>query len=252
MTSLLNADDAQPTTFWRRQFSFERTTHQVIFDAVFGIAFPIVCFYYDPGFIRGEFASSLPKLSIFIYGVSALQIIAMVVWLTVGHRSTVASMLLSGCFLSGATLSISIGIAILPFTLIGIFFLIGLLGFVPFLTGFVYLRNGVRALHRGFAGTDRLLRAGAVVFALLVLGFPAALQWQVSLIFNSSMNEILASDSSDDAIRRMKLIKPFVESDNIALRYAQESDSDRRRRLARAYREITGRDLEERISILED
>lgn len=45
--------------FWVRQFGAYSRPSQFIFDVVFGILMPLLCFYLDPGIIRGNFSTPL-------------------------------------------------------------------------------------------------------------------------------------------------------------------------------------------------
>jgi len=42
-------------SFWRRQFGEDRTDAQQVFDVVFGLIAPILCFYFDPIVFKGSF-----------------------------------------------------------------------------------------------------------------------------------------------------------------------------------------------------
>jgi len=52
--------------FWSRQFDASPTSGQVAFDVVFGLLMPLLCFYLDPGIVRGGFSTPLGELNIFI------------------------------------------------------------------------------------------------------------------------------------------------------------------------------------------
>jgi len=256
MYSILNPDasDLKPS-FWQRQFSVPSTLPQTTFDVVFGIVMPVICFYLDPGIVQGPLSYYLPGASVFIYPFSFLAILTLALWLVFGRRVKSSSGVFGGILLSGAICSFIIGVAILPLTLIAIFWLIGLLGFVPLLTAFVYLRNGVRAVNRGNSLLRKTpLAASIILSALLVTGLPAFARWKVTRIIAQSMNEMVSENASDAeaAIERVRYFRPLIDKDSIARRYELESDKGRKERLARAYKQITGEDIETRLAILND
>lgn len=70
----------------------------------------------------------------------------MMAWLIWGNRLRWLSGVLAGLFLVSGAVALTIGIVIFPYSLFGLIFLIGALGFTPLFTGIVYLRNGLRAV----------------------------------------------------------------------------------------------------------
>lgn len=72
--------------FWRRQFTSEVTRPQVIFDIVFGIVGPILCFAFDPIVFRGSFGDRplFGDYKIYVYLFSGLEIMILSLWLLAG------------------------------------------------------------------------------------------------------------------------------------------------------------------------
>lgn len=241
--------------FWARQLSGPRTPGQLVFDFVFGIVMPVFCFYLDPGIVRAGLFSPVGELSLFIYAFSGLAIIALFVWLVFGHRMGSLGTIFGGVLVAGAIVSTSIGVLILPLTLIGILVVIGLLGFVPFITGFVYLRNALRAINYSGASASRLPRFAIVVFsAVIAIALPGVAQWKVNDIAKQSTAEILDQNtqSIDAPVARIKRLRLVVDTDRFVREYEKESSPARKERLGRAYKEITGEEIERRLSILND
>lgn len=162
--------------FWQRQFDDAPTPAQRLFDVLFGIAMPIVCFVFDPlvfrdGFDHGD-GGLFHSLQFYAYTIGALEMIALCAWLLSAGRAGRRPAALAGMLFAGALFSFFIGLVILPFSVVGLLFLVGALGFVPFLTGFVYLRNGWRAAGAvGRAGTG----SPGLAAAALACGFVFAL-----------------------------------------------------------------------------
>jgi hypothetical protein len=249
--------------FWRRQFNADPTGRQIIFDVIFGILMPLLCFYFDPGILSRESLGitrgPIPVFSgrtFFIYAFSALAILALIVWMGLHNRATPSVRAgLGGVLLAGAVLSFAIGVVILPLTILGILFVIGILGLIPFFTGFVYLRNGVRASGIASPEAYRTPRVAiAVVVALIALGLPGIAQWKINSSVKESLAQILDpnTESIDAPLARIKRFHSFVDTDRILHQYESETNPARQERLGRAYKEITGEDIETRLTILRD
>ncbi len=245
--------------FWRRQFAKEATRAQTIFDCIVGLALPYVCLYFDPIVFRGGIGGGavLGKFQLFAYAVIVLETLTLGMWLTVA-RSEAWARGVGGVLMAGGLFSLVVGILILPFSLIGLMFGIGVMGFIPFLTALVYLRNGLRAFKR----SDEFMDLGALFAPLMlgaafVLGTPAMIQWGVSEVISHSINDVLkgAPQQAATATNRLRLanwIATDVNFDSIVLAYEHETEPSRRMRLAQAYKDITGNDIERRLRILAD
>jgi hypothetical protein len=168
--------------FFERQFSLAPTYGQTKFDWYFGVALPIVCIAADPVVFRsgGFFTPVLENggrallgdYKIFCYALSSLSIMAMAAWLLWGQKLGELRPFLAGLFLVAGAISTLVGLVLFPFSLIGSIVLIGLLGFTPLFSGFVFLRNAVRAID---GATDDLPKAYvfravtlAALYALIV------------------------------------------------------------------------------------
>jgi hypothetical protein len=168
--------------FWQRQFDDAPTTAQRRFDVVFGIVMPVLCFVFDPIVFRSGFeydGGLYPQVQFYAYTISALEMVALCAWLCAAGRAGRQPAALAGMLFGGAVFAFCVGMAILPYSVLGLIVLLGALGFVPFLTAFVYLRNGWRAAGAvGLAGKGSPWLAAAA-FALgfvFALGTPAVAQ----------------------------------------------------------------------------
>ena len=181
------------SSFWLRQFSGKSTTQQVVFDIVFGIVLPLVCVVFDPIVFRG--AGGLPWLlsnSIAAYVGIGIGIVSLLVWLSTHLPAKV----LTGALAASAVFSFGLGVLLLPLSLMGLFILIGALGFIPFVTSFVFFRNTVRAI--ACARTKQRHRNWIVVACFsfaLALTAPAFAQFWVKRDVASAMEQLLANDS---------------------------------------------------------
>lgn len=245
--------------FWRRQFAKESTRGQVIFDGIVGLALPSLCLFFDPIVFRSGMVDKpiLGKFQLFAYAVIILETLAMVAWLTCA-RSQVWASALGAVMLTGAFFSFVVGFVILPFSLLGLMFLIGVLGFIPFLTAFVFLRNGLRALKStGEYFNLTALFAPLVLGAAFALGAPAAIQWSVASVISSSLNDVIngtpqQAATATNRLRLASLIATDDKFDALITAYGDETDNSRRVRLAQAYRDITGDEIVFRREMLAD
>lgn len=147
----------QRSGFWERQFELVPTRAQDTFDAIFGVIVPVLCFMADPVVFQSRIGEPpwLEQYQLVAYVISTIEMGLFLVWRTFRKQVSGLSPIFAGVFFGGAAFSAVIGLAILPVTLIGLLvFLIGIFGFVPFVTAFVYLRTGSRAMRSsGLANT---------------------------------------------------------------------------------------------------
>lgn len=256
-------DDAAtyPTpSFVERQFDSAPTSEQTIFDIILGIFLPVLCFYFDPGIMHGNVqgisvAAPLAHNQVAIYSLSGLAIVMLAVWLGLGSRLKHANGAVGVALLTGALLSFAIGIVIFPLTLMGLVIGIGVLGFVPFITAFVYLRNGFRAIEQAKAQMPRLsLVASLLLGAGLIIGIPLAAQWKTSQVVSESMAVILQGDdqaATDRAINRLQYLKWLVDKNQIFQAHQQTTDIDQKKRLARLYAAIADETVEQRLMMMQ-
>lgn len=257
MNSILahNAGLEDRTGFWARHAGSKPTSGQVVFDVVFGILMPLFCFYADPGIVRGGFSTPIGEVSLFLYAFSGLAIITLAFWLVFGHRVRSATAALVGVLVAGAIISASIGVLILPLTLLGILMVIGLLGLVPFLTAFVYLRNALRGISRAREASRSPRFAAVVLSALFAIAMPLSAQLWANEVIEQSIAEIIDQNSHQSLVApvsRIRLLRFAVNTDRLVREYDGESNPVRRERIGRAYKGITGDEIEIRRAILND
>jgi hypothetical protein len=239
--------------FWRRQFGDAPTRAQFRFDVLFGLVLPVLCFAFDPVVFRGGIAGSnggiYREVRLFAYTASALEMATLACWLFVIRKYPAWSRPAGGVMAAGAFFSFALGLAILPFSVIGILVLgIGLLGFIPFLTALVYLRNARRALKLNRAGAP--VRGGALaafVFGLaFALGMPAVAQRGAALIIRRASAEAVEFGELSPQKRRVVRALAFLSGEtfyDLVSRYNEEPDAERRYRLAEAYWQVTGEEI---------
>lgn len=244
-------------TFWRRQFSEKPTRAQTVFDVCVGILLPVACLALDPFVFRSGWGGGplLGPLRLFAYAFIALEIAALAAWLALGARALVWTGPLGGVLKAGALFSLLVGVVLLPFSVIGLVVLIGALGFSPFLAALVYWRNARRARLASAAfltaGQSRRLSLAA---GLMALALPALAQLEVSRLVARSVPVIAGADASraSSAALTLKIVGWFADADldGLVRAYSNETDPARKVRLARTYCDLTGHDIEHRLTVL--
>lgn len=246
--------EVRPLRFWPRQFALVPTRAQDTFDSIFGVILPVLCFIADPLVLKGGIMGPpvYARFQLVVYLISTVEMGAFLVWRTFRKPVNGFAPVFAGVFLAGAILCVVIGLAILPLTLIGLFFLIGFLGFIPFFTAFVYLRSGVRALRTPLIDVRSSARlAGAVLGATLAIALPFVVSTEWERVVSTSVETLIAGNAieAEAATQRLKHLRviPANCSDRIADAYANEFNPIKKERLRRAYEDITGEDLETKL-----
>jgi hypothetical protein len=135
------------------------------FDAVFGVIAPILCLVFDPM----VFTDRGSEWRILAFSLMAFAMVCLSYWLL--RKKTNA--FLGGVFAGAATFALLLGITILPLSLVGLFLIIGIFSFTPFVTSFVY----ARASHDAWVKSQRNLRSAL----FLVIGFTVTIVGPVAL-----------------------------------------------------------------------
>ena len=263
------------TGFLRRQFLPTTTHAQKVFDVLFGIVAPILCFLFDPiVFKSAGFGGALvPDYQAFAYLASGVEILLLIIWLVWGRQLQLTTRLVGGMLMAGAVFSGLIGVLLLPFTLMGLMLVIGVFGFIPFLTALVYLRNaksafqlaarpssgpGAVAQQREMTslGPAQAWMGATIIGCVLALGPPAALSFVGSTLVSQAMNAVVNGDErqADLAIEEIKYLLFFAppQLDKLVVAYEQTNEPARKEQLKRRYLKLTGNDIEERLRILAD
>jgi hypothetical protein len=249
-------DEEPKVSFWKRQIDEHVTTRQIVFDTLFGIVIPVLCLVFDPFIFKGGIfgAPILLDYGVFANITIGLGVILLGVWLFLKDRLPFAAIsLFTGIFFLGGILAFLLGIILLPFSILGlVFYLLGLLGFSPFLTSYVFYRNGRRALNQ-IRQTDnkktiaRLITVGIVV----LLGLSAGLQWQATAVVDRSIEKILHGDARDAEQGTTTLKRafwcPVACFDPLVWAYNDNKNQTARERIEEAYLQITGDTVQDRL-----
>ncbi len=232
--------------FWRRQFQKDATHTQIKFDWIFGAILPVICFVFDPivfkgyGLGKGALMGSYKP---FAYLLSFVSVMAMSAWLIWGAKLKWLNAFLAGLFLVSGLVSLSIGIVLIPISLIGLIIAIGALGFTPLFCSIVFFRNAFRAFQtaKPFFENSVLIRS----FALAAI-FSAVVPAIINREINEMLNEIV--EGNVQTIREnaqiLKFVSPLVDVNKLGGKYCYLPDDERHKVLAEVYEQFTGESIE--------
>lgn len=126
----------------------ESAARQRKVDWIMGVFLPMICFYFDPIVFRSGFGDDglLSDYRLPAYVLAFSAIMAQAAWLLWGERLGWLRSIIGFVLLSATVAALLIGLVLFPISVLGIMFLIGLLGFTPFFAAMVYWRTARKAL----------------------------------------------------------------------------------------------------------
>jgi hypothetical protein len=233
--------------FLERRFGTGPTSSRRTFDWAFGVIMPVVCFVLDPLIFNSRLESSLlGRFRPFAYILSYVSIMAMIGWLLFGKRLKWLNAFLAGLFGIGAVISFALGLLLLPFSVMGLMLLIGVLGFTPFFSGAVYLRNAFWAFRAALPFLEKRLVISSFLLAAV---FSVTVPWTVNMHIKRELDRIQSGNAEEigAAASRLRYVWPLVDAEPLASQYYRGSEAERRsdrvRALAAAYEELSGKDI---------
>ena len=261
MNSILSQPPVKKRSgFWAAQFGPNRTPAQNGFDVTFGLILPVLCFILDPVVFKSQpifGPAMLENYQLFAYVLSTVEMGFFLVWRTFPARVNALSPLFAGVFLLGACFSFVIGIAMLPLTVLTLLIAIGFVGLIPFVTAFVYLRNGVRAMKAQAVSLPFASRiTTATLSGVLVLSTLAVASVFAQNSISASVDTLIygnavEAEAASNRLKRFPFI-PLKDCNRLAIAYGNEWNAERRELLGRAYWELTGEDIGLRQRMLAD
>lgn len=238
---------------WKRQHALKPTLSQMVFDVMLGVVLPVVCLFMDPGIFRWDGlpgTSRLTHFGLFAYLEIALCMAALIFYLATRR----ASLFLAGMLYAGALFALAVGIIILPLTIVGLFMLIGIFGLTPFFTGFVFLQNARRCWNLSSRKAFPAAILVSVSAAAMTVIVPLAVQFETVRIADNAMATLRTGTDAEalQAIHTLKLARVVIKTDRLAIAYGNTDDKKVRERLARAFHELTGEKVEDRLAEMND
>lgn len=215
------------------------------------VVVPVLMVAFDPTvFRRTTFAFGPAIYGVFrpfSYVAIAIGVLAMTMLLITGRGRALSA----GMFAGGALFALALGLALLPFSLLGSLLLgLGLLGLTPFLTSLVLARWAYTTFHAATASSRAVLFAlGLFVF----VGVATGAQYGARSAFDISLDQMAASDvRHDEAVGRLQRWQWLLDLDQFVPVWQAEKDDVRKRRLAAAFEQLTGQNIEDRARALAD
>lgn len=244
----ISGNEAVRPGFWERRFGTGPAHSQRTFDWVFGVIMPLVCFVFDPFIFTSRWERSLlGGIRPFAYILSYVSIMALIAWFLLGKRLKWLNAFLAGLFGVGAVISFALGILLLPFSLFGLLLVIGILGFTPFFSGTVYLRNAVWAFR---AAGPFMEKRTVILSFMLGAVLSIAVPWTVNAHIKREFDRMQTGNAEEirAAASRLWYVKPLIDVSPLAIQYHRPSGEglgpERAQALAEAYRELSGKDIE--------
>ena len=242
---LLNPTKPVKIGYWKRQFQTQATSKQKVWDWIFGVIMPVICFVFDPIVFKGG-SAIFSNYKPFAYLLSFTSVMTMAAWLIFGVKLKWLNGFLAGFFFLGGIISLAVGIVLFPFSLIGLAILIGALGFTPLFTAVIYLRNSFRAFHASKMSLVKAVRNYAFAFGII---FSASLAWTINSEIKNSLRwiEIGNPQVAYDESRKLKYLAPLVNFDNLVSIYRNTpKESEKSKVIAEIYLELTGVNIDNR------
>jgi hypothetical protein len=226
---------------------------------VFGIVLPIFCLAADPIVFKGSLllgeSPMFADLRIPAYVFCAIECALMALWLALGRRPAWLSSFLGGGLIVGGAASLLLGLALLPSSLVAILVVIGVFGLTPIVTALVYFEQGIEAVIAASRSAGKgLVRACALAGAAFCLAVPLGIHYVVSKVVNGSLSELRSEDDQtvEAAVARLTRWRLAYDTDRLAFAWRDTDHPALRERLARAYLEVTGKDVQSRLDELSD
>lgn len=203
--------------FWERKATSQPTTRQYVFDWVVGVIFPILCLIFDPIIFHNTFFgigyAYKPEVQVFSYTAIGLGILTLAYWLTLGKRVGLFIGFITGILLVGAWFCLMVGIILIPVSLLGLLFFVGIFGFIPFFTSFVFLQNGIRAFYQAIDrfNTGWLVSSIAMGIAFAI-AIPITVHWHSTKMIENSIQGIMVNhqEIKDGATQTYNYYKSIV------------------------------------------
>lgn len=206
---------------------------------LFGVLLPILAVLFDPYIFQGEGIFS--RWTGAAYALIAVGVLSMSYWLL----SRSASSYLAGILTVCSFLSFVLGVLILPASFIGIFFFgIGLLGFIPFATSYIFYKSATFVWREAINTKNKLSKfVAGIAFVILVIfscqiSAQKILERTVAVIANA---EVLTS-STDNMV--LLVAEALGLQRNLVEVWRNESDSERALNISNFYKARYGVEID--------
>lgn len=246
----------------RRLLGGEKSKAQVYFDLIVGIIAPILCLYFDPILFKDNSGSStvLSEIRIFAYSGIVIGATSLAVCLFQEKMSLAMRGFLIGVLIFGMIFALALEFILLPLGILGIMvgvsnglpenlpiIAVSLLGFLPFLVAFIYIRNAYQLVVEPNASSSAIPSYSIMAGLIFVIAVPMLLQVSANNYVDSSIQKIVAGDITGVSAGVESMKHTFWCDDSCYQKlfdaYWETEDEQRKEFIAEAYRESTGRNL---------
>ena len=229
--------------FWNRQFLQEATIGQMVFDILFGIVFPIFYLVVDFIIFERRVGEFLIQRQFLLFGYIEYLIGLFILGYCLAKP--LQGHFITGILMAQALVSLGCGLMILPISFLSLFVGVGILGFTPFLTSFVFLRNAVRVFKRGVSRAPGIGARAMIVGFCLTLALPAIGQLTINRTVDTAIQHILSGHDRDvkNAIIQLKRIGYWADLQPLMNAY-MITEQTQKRKIAEVYAQLTGRNIE--------
>ncbi len=228
----------------------------MLFDTLVGVIVPALCLIFDPLVFKGTWTEAplLGRFRLTAYLFIATQCTVLISWRILQPRSPRTCAVYSGLLLAGTIGAFGLGVALLPFSIVGLPFLgLGALGFTPFLTSHVFRRN-YREAHERAAPVNAPRWRFSALACVAAFVVPAAAATSTTVWTKHAFVKIASADVRRQSIglAMLRCVSPLIDARDFISAYDASRDASRKARIAGAFHIVKGGDLEAEIDRIED
>lgn len=227
-------------------------------EITFGIVLPFVCLVLDPCVFHANEPffgfgpdPTFPHWRAAAWAFVLLECGALVAYALWRPRKQIWHALFGGLFLVGALSAFALAVVLAPLALIGtLVWGIGIFGLVPFFTSAVFLYRGLNAFGRGRVWRGKLAPLAVLVGMCVGVGVPVGLWGTGRMVTRRAYYafDMGTSNEAERATARLVRWHFLIYPDDLVKRYQWTGDTEAKSRLALAYKQVTGREIEARLA----
>ena len=224
-------------------------------DLFWGLIAPLLCLLLNPTVMCERLFSPTgweQQYNVFVYLVLAIGATAVSFVQFQSPPAHAWDAVLAGLLLCCGAIIFGVALLLAPRSIFALRFLVGIFGFIPFITAFVWLRTGAWLLQRTRSSMPApLVKMSLALSVLVALGIPTVIQTYASFKVSQAVSDILSTEPyrASAAIQTLQSAFwcPITCFDPIALAYnSSASNPLRKDTLAQTYQTITGQDVTKR------
>jgi hypothetical protein len=234
-----------------------RSVQRRVVDVLFGLVAPVTCWWVN-GYSTIFGLPAGPRAGVLAVNIGGpvaglLWLVLLTAAMTVWIARRPASPVLAGVLAASAVWSLGFGIAILPFTLMGLLFLIGLLGFAPFGSAFVSARAARQAIRAAVERDGPPARRRFWFAAVLAAAMPTGIGWASQAVVDSDLQPVLVGriDPAQADLSRVAFVRPLLyaagddPARELVRAWSWDEEPQRRAALGASFERLTGQPMEQ-------